>query len=248
MQLRKNKAKEKLKNNEIVTILMGVSNSDDIDAIGPIGIDGIWLEGEHGGVDASDLGNLTRACDIWGMTSVARIHQNEQGLIYRTLDRGAQAVVVPHVNNAKEALNVVEGGKFPPIGKRGMFTSRQGLGVSDYFEKANDESMLIVLLEDIEAWRNLDEILEVDGIDVFFVAPSDFAASMGHIGNPQHPDVQEKIMDTLERIVASGKNAGSLATTENVSKFVDIGVKVFSTTVQPWIESGYKKFIESTKK
>ena len=108
MQLRKNKAKEKLKNNEIVTILMGVSNSDDIDAIGPIGIDGIWLEGEHGGVDASDLGNLTRACDIWGMTSVARIHQNEQGLIYRTLDRGAQAVVVPHVNNAKEALNVVD--------------------------------------------------------------------------------------------------------------------------------------------
>ena len=82
MELRKNKAKEKLKNNEIVTILMGLSNSDDIDTIGPIGIDGIWLEGEHGGVDASDLGNLTRACDIWGMTSVARIHQNEQGLIY----------------------------------------------------------------------------------------------------------------------------------------------------------------------
>ena len=80
-----------------------------------------------------------------------------------------------------------------------MFTSRQGLGVSDYFEKANDESMLIVLLEDIEAWRNLDEILEVDGIDVFFVAPSDFASSMGHIGNPQHPDVQDKIMDTLQR-------------------------------------------------
>jgi 2-keto-3-deoxy-L-rhamnonate aldolase RhmA len=248
MELRKNKAKEKLNNNEIVTILMGLSSSDDIDAIGPVGIDGIWLEGEHGGVDASDLGNLTRACDIWGMTSVARIHQNEQGLIYRTLDRGAQAVVVPHVNNAKEALNVAQGGKFPPLGKRGMFTSRQGLGVSDYFEKANDESMLVVLLEDIEAWRNLDEILEVDGIDVFFVAPSDFAASMGHIGNPQHPDVQDKIIDTLERIVASGNNAGSLATTENVSKFVDIGVKFFATTVQPWIESGYKNFLENAKK
>ena len=117
-----------------------------------------------------------------------------------------------------------------------------------YFEKANDESMLIVLLEDIEAWRNLDEILEVDGIDVFFVAPSDFAASMGHIGNPQHPDVQDKIMDTLQRIVLSGNNAGSLATTENVSKFVDIGVKFFSTTVQPWIESGYKNFLNNANK
>ena len=86
------------------------------------------------------------------------------------------------------------------------------------------------------------------GIDVFFVAPSDFAASMGHIGNPQHPDVQNKIIDTLERIVASGNNAGSLATTENVSKFVDIGVKFFSTTVQPWIESGYKNFLDNAKK
>ena len=100
VELRTNRAKQKLKNGEIVTIVSGITHPDDIDAVGPLGFDGIWLEGEHGSIEASELGNLTRACDLWGMTSVARINLNEQGLIYRTLDRGAQGIVVPHVNNA----------------------------------------------------------------------------------------------------------------------------------------------------
>ena len=112
---------------------------------------------------AADLGNLTRACDIWGMTSVVRVNKNDQALIYRTLDRGAQAIVVPHVDSAEEARNVVAGGKFPPLGKRGLYTSRQGYAVQDYVSKANDETLLIALIEDIKAWENLDAILEVEG-------------------------------------------------------------------------------------
>ena len=243
MELRVNRAKQKLANGEIVTIVSGITHPDDIDAVGPLGFDGIWLEGEHGATDASDLGNLTRACDIWGMTSVARINLNEQGLIYRTLDRGAQAIVVPHVNNASEARNVVEGGKFTPSGKRGMFTSRQGLGVSNYFDNANDQSMLIVLIEDIIAWENLDEIIAVDDIDVFFVAPSDFASSMGHMGDIQHPDVQEKINDSISRIIAGGRNAGALATNENVARYTEMGVRFFMTGAGPWIASGFNEFV-----
>ena len=243
MELRVNRAKQKLANGEIVTIVSGITHPDDIDAVGPLGFDGIWLEGEHGATDASDLGNLTRACDIWGMTSVARINLNEQGLIYRTLDRGAQAIVVPHVNNASEARNVVEGGKFTPSGKRGMFTSRQGLGVSNYFDNANDQSMLIVLIEDIIAWENLDEIIAIDDIDVFFVAPSDFASSMGHMGDIQHPDVQEKINDSISRIIAGGRNAGALATNENVARYTEMGVRFFMTGAGPWIANGFNEFV-----
>jgi 4-hydroxy-2-oxoheptanedioate aldolase len=243
MELRTNRAKQKLANGEIVTIVMGITHPDDIDAVGPIGFDGIWLEGEHGATEAADLGNLTRACDMWGMTSVARVNQNEQGLIYRTLDRGAQAIVVPHVNNASEARNVVEGGKFTPKGKRGMWTSRQGYDVDNYLHKANDETMLIVLIEDIIAWENLDEIIAVDDIDVFFVAPSDFAASMGHMGDIQHPDVVAKINDALTRIIAAGRNAGALATNENVAAYVELGVRFFMTEAGPWIASGFNQFL-----
>ena len=123
-----------------------------------------------------------------------------------------------------------------------MFMSRQGLGVTDYFDSANDHTMLIVLIEDIIAWENLDEIIAVDDIDVFFVAPSDFASSMGHMGDLQHPDVQEKINDALSRIVASGRTAGALATNENVAGYVDMGVRFFMTGVGPWIDSGFKQF------
>ncbi|MDP6666189.1 MAG: aldolase/citrate lyase family protein [Dehalococcoidia bacterium] len=247
MELRPNRAKQKLANGEIVTIVSGITHADDIDGVGPHGFDGIWLEGEHGSVDAADLGNLTRACDIWGMTSVARINANDQGLIYRTLDRGAQAIVVPHVNNAAEARNVVEGGKFTPIGKRGMYMSRQGLGVSDYFDQANDNTMLIVLIEDIIAWENLDEIIAVDNIDVFFVAPSDFASSMGHMGDLQHPDVQEKINDSLSRILAAGRNAGALASNANVAGYVEMGVRFFMTGTGPWIGAGFNEFVANAQ-
>jgi 4-hydroxy-2-oxoheptanedioate aldolase len=242
MEIRPNRIKRKLANGETAVIIAGMTHADDIDAVGPLGFDGAWLEGEHGAADPADLGNLTRACDVWGMTSVARINLNEQGLIYRTLDRGAQAIVVPHVNTKAEAVNVVEGGKFAPIGKRGMFTSRQGYGVDNYFQVANDESALIVLIEDIAAYNNLDEILTVDHIDAFFVAPSDFAASMGHIGNIGHPDVQAKINGAIEKIVKSGRTAGTLATNENVGRFADMGVKLFMTNAAPWIATGAAQF------
>ena len=242
MEIRPNRIKRKLANGETAIIVAGMTHADDIDAVGPLGFDGAWLEGEHGAADPADLGNLTRACDVWGMTSVARVNLNEQGLIYRTLDRGAQAIVVPHVNTKAEAMNVVEGGKFAPIGKRGMFTSRQGYGVDNYFQVANDESALIVLIEDIAAYNNLDEILSVDHIDAFFVAPSDFAASMGHIGNIGHPDVQAKINGSIEKIVKSGRTAGTLATNENVGRFADMGVKLFMTNIAPWIATGAAQF------
>ena len=242
LELRKNRIKQKVANGETAFIAMGITHPDDIDAFGPNGFDGVWLEGEHGWVDPSELGNLTRACDIWGMTSVARINANDQGLIYRTLDRGAQAIVVPHVNTRQEAENVVEGGKFAPIGKRGLFTSRQGYGVSNYYQKANEETALMVLIEDIAAWENLDSILEVDGIDAFFVAPSDFAASMGYIGELDHPEVTDKIEDSLKRIIKSGRTAATLANQENVREFVQMGVQIISVSIGAWLTEGASKF------
>ena len=247
MEIRPNRIKQKIAVGEIAYVASGFTHPDDIDAFGPVGFDGIWLEGEHGPVDAGELGNLTRSCDIWGMTSVVRVNRNDRGLIYRTLDRGAQGIVVPHVNTKEEAQNLVESGKFAPVGRRGMFTSRQGYVVSNYFDLANNETLLIVLLEDITAVGNLDPILMVDHIDVFFVAPSDFAASMGHIGNVAHPEVQAKIDDALTRIVKAGRIAGALAMTPNVRRYAEMGVQFFFTLPMPWIAIGAQKFMEEAK-
>jgi 4-hydroxy-2-oxoheptanedioate aldolase len=244
MSIRPNRVKQKLAAGEVATILSGTNDPDLIDQLGPLRPDGIWLEGEHGGVDYADLGNLTRACDLWGMTSVVRVMDNDYATIYRTLDRGAQGIVVPHVNTRAEGEAVVEAGKFAPLGKRGMFTSRQGFGVDDYFHAANDQSLLIVLIEDVVAVRNLDEILKVDHIDVFFVAPNDLATSMGHIGKMSHPDVQQTVDGALAKIVGAGRAAGMLVNNANVERYTRMGVRVVMTSFVPWIQAGAKELME----
>jgi 4-hydroxy-2-oxoheptanedioate aldolase len=169
---------------------------------------------------------------------------NDYATIYRTLDRGAQGIVVPHVNTRGEAEAVVEAAKFAPVGKRGMFTSRQGFGVDDYLKTANAQSLLIVLIEDIGAVKRLDEIVKVDHIDVFFVAPSDLATSMGHIGNMAHPDVQRTIDGAITTIVQSGRVAGTLVNAGNVERYTRLGVRAVMTSFFPWIQAGAKDLIE----
>jgi 4-hydroxy-2-oxoheptanedioate aldolase len=244
VNIRPNRVKQTLAAGKVATILGGANDPDLIDQLGPLGADGIWLEGEHGGVDYADLGNLTRACDLWGVTSVVRVMDNDYATIYRTLDRGAQGIVVPHVNTRAEAEAVVQAGKFAPLGKRGMFTSRQGFGVDDYLKTANDQSLLIVLIEDIVAVRSLDEILKVDHIDVFFVAPSDLATSMGHIGNMTHPDVQQTLDSAIKKIVGAGRVAGTLVNPANVERYTKLGVRAVMTSFFPWIQAGVKDLIE----
>ena len=242
-EIRVNRAKAKLAAGGVVTVISGLSDADMIDSIGPVGIDGVWLEGEHGPVDYYAIGDLTRACDLWGMTSFVRVGQNQENVIYRTLDRGAQGIIVPHVNTGDEAASVVEAGKFAPLGRRGMFTSRQGYGVDHYFKTANEQSMLVILIEDIVAVENLDDILKVDHIDVFFVAPSDLAQSMGHIGEISHPEVQKTIDGAFRSIVAAGRTAGALATESNVEHYRELGVRFFLTGVGPWIAEGAGRFM-----
>ncbi len=243
MEIRPNRVKRRLAAGESAFAVGGFYDSDAIDQFGPCGFDAVWLEGEHGNVDYKDIGDYTRACDIWGMTSVVRVNMNEPGVVYRTLDRGAQGLVMPHVNTREEAERFVDAAKFAPIGNRGLYTSRQGYDVPDYFQVANDQTLLVALIEDIVAVENLDEILKVDHIDVFFVAPSDLAATMGRIGDFTHPEVQNVIDGALNRIQQAGRTAGALATDDNVEKYLAAGVKFMLTNVSAWIQAGAANFL-----
>jgi len=244
VNIRPNRVKEKLAAGQVATILAGANDPDLIDQLGTLDVDGVWLEGEHGGVDYADLGNLTRACDLWGKTSVVRVMDNDYATIYRTLDRGAQGICVPHVDTRVQAEAFVAAAKFAPLGKRGMFTSRQGFGVGDYFKTANDQSLLIGLIEDVAAVRNLDEIVKVDHLDVLFVAPNDLATSMGHIGNMGHPDVQRTVDGAIKKIVEAGRVAGTLVNSANVERYTRMGVRCVMTSFFPWIQAGAKELIE----
>ena len=241
-EMRPNRAKEKLAAGEVVTCLAGIDSTNLLDFVGHLGLDAVWFEAEHGPVDFAAVGDLTRTADLWGMTPIVRVKSADYSTIYRTLDMGAMGIVVPHVDTVEDARAVVEATKYAPIGRRGMYGPRQSYGVSDYLEKANDQTMSIVLIEDIKSVNNLDEILAVDHIDVYHVAPSDLAQSMGHIGNDDHPDVQRIIDESIAKIVAAGRTAGTTVGAHNVSRFVDLGVKFFYTNIHGWIESASREY------
>ena len=241
--IRINKAKQKLLRGEVVTTISGLQSSDIIDFLGPIGFDAAWIECEHGSVDWDDLGDMTRACDLWEMASITRVNSNDPGLITRTLDRGSMGIVVPHVNSREAAEQAAQSAKYAPLGYRGMFGGRQSFGVGDYFHQANDQTMVVVLLEEVEALANLDEILTVPDIDVFFVAPSDLSQTMGHIGNADHPDVQKAIDDAIAKINSAGRVSGTLANDGNLEAYIQKGVKFLMTSWNGWVSRGGAEFV-----
>ena len=243
-QIRVNKAKQKLQNGEVVTTISGLQNADTIDFLGQFGFDAAWIECEHGPVDWDQLADLTRACDVWGMTSITRVNFNEPWLITRTLDRGSMGIIVPHVNDRASAEQAMQSAKYGPLGYRGMYGGRQSYGVADYFHQANDQTMVVVLLEEIEALKNLDEILKVDNIDVFFVAPSDLAQSMGHIGDTGHPEVQQAIDDAISRIVSAGRTPGAVVNDDNLAGYIEKGARFLMTSWNGWLARGASQFLE----
>ena len=242
--IRTNNSKEKLKNNRVVSTISGNMSSEIIDFLGPLGFDAAWMECEHGSITWEQLGDMTRACDLWGMTPITRVNANEPWLITRTLDRGSMGIVVPHVNSRDDAEKAMQSAKYAPLGYRGMFGGRQSYGVADYFAQANDQTMVIVLLEEAQALQKLDEILSVDYIDVFFVAPSDLAQTMGHIGNPGHPEVQKAIDDAISKIVSSGRTAGTLVNDQNVASYIEKGVRYVMTSWNAWVARGATEFVQ----
>ena len=237
-ELRQNKIKENLSNGKIVAVPMGPFSTDIIEYFGALDYEGIWLEGEHGPVDFNNISDLTRACDLWGITSIVRVHQNEPGVIYRTLDLGAMGIAVPHINTKQEAESVIQASKFHPIGMRGSSTGRQGIGVDNYLNKANNQSMTIILIEDIVAVNNLDEILEINHIDVFYVAPGDLAQSMGLLGGAGSTEVTKIVEQSIKKIVSSGKIAGTIVSEKNINHFASIGAQFLSFPWAPWISEG----------
>ena len=243
-QIRENPAKLKLQQGEVVTVVSGHDSANMIDYLGQFGFDAFWIEGEHGPNDFADIPDMTRACDLWGMTSLVRVNLNVPGVIYRTLDVGAQGIVVPHVNTAQEARAVVDAAKFAPIGSRGIYPGRQGHGVEDYLSTANDHTMVVVLIEDIVAVNNLSEILTVDNIDVYVIAPGDLAQSMGHLGQASHPEVAAVVDRSIAQTVAAGRVAGALVNDGNVADYIGKGAKFLLTGWPAWVSSGAKSYLE----
>jgi 4-hydroxy-2-oxoheptanedioate aldolase len=191
------------------------------------GFDWLLLDAEHSPNDIPDLLAALQAVGLHTTSAVVRPPWNDAVMIKRVLDIGAQTVLLPYVQNADEARAAVAATRYPPAGIRGVTGSGRAARygrVADYLKTADRELCVLVQVETRTALDHLEAIAGVAGVDGVFIGPSDLAASLGHVGHPQHPDVQAALKDAVDRLKALGKPAGILtANVEEADRYLDWG-------------------------
>jgi 4-hydroxy-2-oxoheptanedioate aldolase len=183
------------------------------EALATCGFDWMVLDTEHAPGDPLTVYEQLRAVAPYPVAPLVRPAANDAVLIKRILDAGAQTLIVPQVQNRREAAAAVAAVRYPPRGIRGVAgntrANRFGL-VEDYYARAEAEICLILQAETREALDELEAIASLEGVDGVFIGPADLAASLGHLGNQGHPDVRKAVLDAIRRVRKAGKPAGIL--------------------------------------
>jgi 4-hydroxy-2-oxoheptanedioate aldolase len=207
------------------------------DIVSDSGFDWLLLDMEHSPNDIPDVLSQLQAVRGGTATPIVRPAWNDPVLIKRVLDIGAQSVLLPYIQSPEEARRAVSAVRYPTAGIRGVAgatrASRYGR-VSDYAKKADGEICTLVQVETRAAFNQLEAIAQMDGVDGVFIGPADLSASFGHLGNPQHPEVQGLLESAAKRLKAVGKPAGILTGNEEEARryiawgytFVAVGADV----------------------
>jgi 4-hydroxy-2-oxoheptanedioate aldolase len=221
--MRVNKMKAKIRSGEpAFGVSMMIPSPQIIEMVGQLGFDWVLIDCEHGTISLETVELMVMAAEASGLTPIVRPWANSPDAILRVMDRGAMGVQVPHVNTADDARCAVESVKYHPLGRRGIAAgtrpAQYGLGVTpaEYVEWVNRETLVCVQLEEVEALHNIDAILQVEGVDVFFLGPSDLSQSMGYPGQAGVPAVEQAIDDAFAAIVTAGKVPGSAGSVERI--------------------------------
>lgn len=237
MDVSSNKFKQALKGETPqFGLWMGLPDSICAEIGAGAGFDWLLIDTEHAPYSLRDVQNHLQAIAPYNVPAIVRPTEGRTALIKQLLDIGAQTLLIPMVDNAEHARQLVKDVRYPPQGIRGLGTSMARAAkwnrTADYLQKANQEICLVVQVETIDAIHNLEEIVAVEGVDAIFIGPSDLSASMGHLGNPGHPDVVAVIEQAFKIIIKAGKAPGVLAVEKGLAddyvakgaKFVGVGV------------------------
>jgi 4-hydroxy-2-oxoheptanedioate aldolase len=177
------------------------------------GFDWVLIDTEHSPSEMADVIEQLRVLDGQGVGAIVRPAWSDRVLVKRLLDAGARNLLIPSVDTAQEAATAVSYTRYPPEGVRGVSGSSRAASYgqhTDYLRTAAAEICLLVQIETATALQNIEEIAGVPGIDGVFIGPADLAASLGHLGNAQHPEVQQAVQDAFRRLRVLGKPCGYL--------------------------------------
>ena len=195
------------------------------------GFDWLLIDGEHAPNDVRSVLAQLQALAAYPVSPVVRVVTGETALIKQLLDIGAQTLLVPMVESAEQARELVAAVRYPPRGVRGIGSAiaraSRWSAIPDYLATSGDDEICLLLqVESKAGLANLEAIAKVDGVDGVFLGPSDLSASFGYRGNPGHPEVVAAIENAIATIVACGNVAGLLTYDERLAKrYLELGAR-----------------------
>ncbi|BEN52549.1 4-hydroxy-2-oxoheptanedioate aldolase [Serratia marcescens] len=219
-----------------IGLWLGLCSSYSAELLAGAGFDWLLIDGEHAPNNVQTVLGQLQAIAPYPSRPVVRPPWNDAVIIKQLLDVGAQTLLIPMIQNAEQARDAVRATRYPPHGVRGVGSALARASrwnrVPDYLQQADEQMCVLVQIETREAVKNLDAILQVEGVDGVFIGPADLSADMGFAGNPQHPEVQRTIDDAIASIRAAGKAPGILMANKALAQryleagalFVAVGV------------------------
>ena len=236
--MKKNNLKEVLKEGKnVFGPFMKFTDPAAVEIMGFAGFDFVIIDAEHGPISMENAQNMIRAAESVNITPIIRVGNNDESLILRALDIGAQGIEIPQINSKSDAVRAVKSVKYSPQGERGVCRYVRAANYSSmdkfkYFESANKETMIIAHIEGVEGINNLDEILSVSGIDVIFIGPYDLSQSLGIPGQVNNSLVVEKMKEVVLKCKENKVAAGTFADDVETAKlWISLGVQYMAFSV-----------------
>jgi 2-keto-3-deoxy-L-rhamnonate aldolase RhmA len=215
----------------LIGTMVTLNSPEVVEVLAGVGFDWLFLDAEHGALEARDMQGLLQAAGP-GLPCLVRVSAGEEVPIKKALDIGAAGIIAPQVNSGQQAEKVVRWSKYAPEGSRGVGIGRAhgyGLRFQEYVETANKNVAVVVQAEHIDAVENIEQIVAVPGIDAVLIGPYDLSASMGKMGQVDDPEV----VAAIDRVTQACRKAG-----------VRLGIfGISAAAVKPYIDKGYTLII-----
>ena len=227
------KLRQKLNQNEPIYGLWVTLESASITEMAvALGLDWVVIDAEHGHLDWKDINSHIRAALRSDTVVLVRIAERSTILSKRALDIGADGIMIPWMEKVEEVEEAIRDCRYPPEGRRGIGGERAtawGQCLSEHAAEANENVLIVPLIESIAAIPNVATMCEVDGIDLFFFGPADFSSTAGFRGQWEGPGVAEQILSLKDTINAAGKHCGVVSTSnQNLTDRLDQGFRMLA--------------------
>ncbi len=250
--LKKNHLLEKLnRGSAILGTWVMMPSIVSVDVIASTGVDFLIIDREHGPISFETAQDMAIACESRGVSPIMRVGNIERSFIQNALDIGMHGIQVPNVDTKKDAQDVIKFAKYPPVGDRGFSPFTRAGDYSIHNSKkltriSNNKTAIILNIEGNDAVNNFDEILEVEGADIYFVGLFDLSKALGIPGDVSNPIVIDTLRRIIEKANKSGKYIGTIATTKDkMIQFLDMGVKYMVYLVDcEVLREGYSNVVD----